>query len=280
MGSAQLDGGYSPMNLPGTPARGLSDALRAMRAASSPRQFENAVSTMSTLLHNVLRAPAEPKYRRIKLSNEAVKKRITSLEGGLAALQALSFAPDPSGEVLVLPDEISMEHLAAAEVTLREFSEEMHVVAQEEEEEEEEFEMARAVALSLERQEVPGSTTIDEALAAASLLGVQGEYVDDPDELAKALRESEEQAARDAERIRRMHKEEDESALFQAALRASRVDLGPRGISQAAKVMATGDATRGQAKVVAKTGSHQGSGGRFSREPSEPKAKARARPGL
>merc|ERR1711998_786878 len=188
MGSAQLDGGYSPMNLPGTTARGLLDALRAMRAASSPRQFENAVSTMSTLLHNVLRAPAEPKYRRIKLSNEAVKKRITSLEGGLAALKALSFAPDPSGEVLVLPDEISMEHLAAAEVTLREFSEEMHVVAQEEEEEEEEeFEMARAVALSLERQEVTGSTTIDEALAAASLLGVQGEYVD-PDELAKALR--------------------------------------------------------------------------------------------
>merc|ERR1719336_1828435 len=65
-------------------------------------------------------------------------------------------------------------------------------------------------------------------------------------------------------RLERM-RQEDSSELFQAALRASRVDLGPRGISQAAKIMATGDETLGQAALVAKTGTHQGAGGRYNR---------------
>ncbi|CAJ1390753.1 unnamed protein product [Effrenium voratum] len=55
---------------------------------------------------------------------------------------------------------------------------------------------------------------------------------------------------------------EDDSELFQAALRASRVDLGPRGISQAAKIMATGDEKLGQqALAKPKCASRQSSRG-------------------
>eukprot|EP00746_Dinoflagellata_sp_MGD_P091606 gnl/MRDRNA2_/MRDRNA2_36296_c0_seq1.p1 gnl/MRDRNA2_/MRDRNA2_36296_c0~~gnl/MRDRNA2_/MRDRNA2_36296_c0_seq1.p1 ORF type:complete len:397 (-),score=90.64 gnl/MRDRNA2_/MRDRNA2_36296_c0_seq1:82-1203(-) len=69
------------------------------------------------------------------------------------------------------------------------------------------------------------------------------------DELASALRESEATVAEERERLRRQHEEEDSSDLFRAALRASCLDLGPRGISQAAKVFATGDATIGQPRA-------------------------------
>ena len=49
-----------------------------------------------------------------------------------------------------------------------------------------------------------------------------------------------------------MKEQEEGSELFKAALRASTLDLGPRGISQAAKIMATGDQHLGQARVLAK----------------------------
>lgn len=65
----------------------------------------------------------------------------------------------------------------------------------------------------------------------------------------EALKASEQAAAEDLEKIKQKHEEEDNSELFRAALRASCLDLGPRGISQAAKVFATGDATLGQPKA-------------------------------
>eukprot|EP00927_Polykrikos_kofoidii_P014128 TRINITY_DN16160_c0_g1_i1.p1 TRINITY_DN16160_c0_g1~~TRINITY_DN16160_c0_g1_i1.p1 ORF type:complete len:428 (+),score=112.70 TRINITY_DN16160_c0_g1_i1:117-1286(+) len=71
----------------------------------------------------------------------------------------------------------------------------------------------------------------------------------DEAELEAALKASEEAIAEDRERIRKKHEKEDGSDLFKAALRASCLDLGPRGISQAAKVFATGDATIGQPRA-------------------------------
>merc|ERR1719210_2423060 len=90
-------------------------------------------------------------------------------------------------------------------------------------------------------------------------------FIDDEDEITKAIKASELEAQRaEKMRLERM-RQEDSSELFQAALRASRVDLGPRGISQAAKIMATGDETLGQAALLNKTNTHQGAGGRFTR---------------
>lgn len=107
---------------------------------------------------------------------------------------------------------------------------------------------------------------LQEALALSAETPVpEPNLMDDEDSIQRALRESEEEAkAAEARRQERM-RSEDEGELFQAALRASRVDLGPRGISQAAKIMATGDAALGQASIVAKTGTHSGAGARFNR---------------
>lgn len=106
------------------------------------------------------------------------------------------------------------------------------------------------------------------ALSVATPAPPEPGLVDDDDAIAKALKASIEAA--EAEEVKRKERmrSEDDSELFQAALRASRVDLGPRGISQAAKIMATGDTSLGQAALVAKTGSHRGAGARFSRSTS------------
>lgn len=78
----------------------------------------------------------------------------------------------------------------------------------------------------------------------------------------------------DEERKQARHRKEDESDIFQAALRASKVDLGPRGISQAAKIFATGDTSLGCASRVLATGSHGGAGGRYQRDGERPQSPA------
>mmetsp|Transcript_32864 Transcript_32864/g.104378 ORF Transcript_32864/g.104378 Transcript_32864/m.104378 type:complete len:311 (-) Transcript_32864:17-949(-) len=92
------------------------------------------------------------------------------------------------------------------------------------------------------------------------------DFVDDQDELQRALEASNQEAEKEEKKRKERMRREDGTDLFQAALRASRVDLGPRGISQPAKIFASGDATIGQASVLAKTGSHMGSGGKFARD--------------
>lgn len=92
--------------------------------------------------------------------------------------------------------------------------------------------------------------------------------VDDEEAIQRAMKASIEEAEKAERKRRDIARREDNSDLFQAALRASRVDLGPHGISQAAKILATGDASLGQAAALAKTGTHTGAGGKFSRAKS------------
>lgn len=115
----------------------------------------------------------------------------------------------------------------------------------------------------------------DRALQEALKLSLAGEqappppdFVDDDDEIWKAIKASELEAQKATKREQERRRREDDSDLFQAALRASRVDLGPRGISQAAKIMATGDGSLGQAGAVQKLSSHAGAGGKFERSRS------------
>lgn len=134
-------------------------------------------------------------------------------------------------------------------------------------------ETAKAIEISMREEEKlrqeKEDSQLQEALALSSdSKPPEPKLIDDEDAIQRALRESEEEAR--AAEVRRLEalRTEDEGELFQAALRASCVDLGPRGISQAAKIMATGDTGLGHAALVKKTGSHTGAGSTFTRVPS------------
>lgn len=132
---------------------------------------------------------------------------------------------------------------------------------------------ARALEVSRREAEalrlVHEDRELQEALSlSAAVVPPEPKLMDDEDAIQRAIRESEEEAKAAEQRRIEVMRTEDEGVLFQAALRASRVDLGPRGISQAAKIMATGDLNLGQADVVKKTNSHLGAGGIFQRVPS------------
>ena len=64
-----------------------------------------ALSTVQKILNNILSHQEEPKYRRLRAENKAIKERVLGVLGGGALLQALGFVPQ--GDELVLPMESS-----------------------------------------------------------------------------------------------------------------------------------------------------------------------------
>lgn len=62
-----------------------------------------ALKTLHVYVNNLLEKPMEdPKFRTIKLTNAAFKKRVASLVGGVALLKALGFVKNEQEEVLYL----------------------------------------------------------------------------------------------------------------------------------------------------------------------------------
>eukprot|EP00434_Breviolum_minutum_P024904 symbB.v1.2.021994.t2/scaffold1933.1/size95709/3 len=120
-------------------------------------------------------------------------------------------------------------------------------------------EMALLAALEASKLEIDGrfeDLELEQALEASLFTGTPSDppFQEDPKAVEKALKASEQEMGleqeKDAKKRDLIRKQEENSDLFQAALRASRVDLGPKGISQAAKILATGDATLGQASLA------------------------------
>eukprot|EP00435_Cladocopium_sp_Y103_P062692 s177_g24.t1 len=116
-----------------------------------------------------------------------------------------------------------------------------------------EEDLALIAALEASQADVrpPADTDLDRALEAslfASAVALESLGDEDPKEVEEALKASRQEHQKDAKKRDLIRKQEREGA----ALRASRVDLGPRGISQVAKIMASGDPNLGQASVLAK----------------------------
>jgi hypothetical protein len=66
--------------------------IRQLRAeAASPEAFELALSTVATLVHNVLTHPEETKYRTVRLTNAAFHARLGQYLAAVALLRSLGF---------------------------------------------------------------------------------------------------------------------------------------------------------------------------------------------
>jgi len=94
------------------------EALSAMLADPTKREAARAcLSTVSTLVSNVLTNPTEPKYRSVKAENKAIKEKILGCPGGQAMLCAAGFEHIPDRPLLsqpamyVLPRDANLEAL-------------------------------------------------------------------------------------------------------------------------------------------------------------------------
>jgi hypothetical protein len=82
-----------------------------------------ALKTLQTVCENILKTPAEPKFRSLKLSNPKIAQRLVRVPGALACLDALGFRatvsrPFPSWHRSILT-EIYLCHACACQEILR-----------------------------------------------------------------------------------------------------------------------------------------------------------------
>jgi hypothetical protein len=74
--------------------------------------FNDLVSVVLKVIDNITAHPEDPKYRKMKLSNATIKRKIVDVNGGLELMRALGFkrdADEKGYELLVmnLPEEVS-----------------------------------------------------------------------------------------------------------------------------------------------------------------------------
>jgi len=96
--------GYSPGNQVADKLTPLQQALRALPVA----QAQETLDLIERLTRNVVRNPAEEKFRRIKLSNPKIAAAITDVPFAVDVLKEMGWVED--GEGLALPTSVRLLH--------------------------------------------------------------------------------------------------------------------------------------------------------------------------
>eukprot|EP00929_Paragymnodinium_shiwhaense_P103228 TRINITY_DN66566_c0_g1_i2.p1 TRINITY_DN66566_c0_g1~~TRINITY_DN66566_c0_g1_i2.p1 ORF type:complete len:467 (-),score=106.11 TRINITY_DN66566_c0_g1_i2:30-1430(-) len=96
-------GGYGSSTAAAAPNAPISDAAIAAAKNLSPEAAVRllrsndkevakvALQTLMSIADNVIHKPSEPKFRRIKQTNGAIRRKVTDVPGGLACLLSLGF---------------------------------------------------------------------------------------------------------------------------------------------------------------------------------------------
>jgi len=83
----------------------IKKATKDLSAYRAGGDGERALKTVKKMLSNILDNPEEPKFKQVNLQNEAFKKRVSSLVGGVAIFRACGFAKDTVQQKLILEDD-------------------------------------------------------------------------------------------------------------------------------------------------------------------------------
>lgn len=68
----------------------------------APGVAQTCFKTCSTLIGNLLKDPSNEKFRRVNLDNEAIKKRVSTINGGLNILKGAGFVKSDEGNQLTI----------------------------------------------------------------------------------------------------------------------------------------------------------------------------------
>ncbi|KAM4117187.1 hypothetical protein ACB094_02G106100 [Castanea mollissima] len=102
---------------PATKAEQMRECLRSLKQnhKDDDAKVKRAFQTLLTYVGNVVRNPAEEKFRKIRLSNQSFHERVGALQGGIEFLELCGFEKIEGGEFLLIPrDKVDMAVLNSA----------------------------------------------------------------------------------------------------------------------------------------------------------------------
>jgi len=90
----------------------MEDVVDAIVTQNSEPVARTALTTVLTMVSNVLQAPEEAKFRRIKLSNATVRSKVATALGAIELLHSIGFGA--SEDVLVMPMDADLDRVVQA----------------------------------------------------------------------------------------------------------------------------------------------------------------------
>ncbi|CAK9229359.1 unnamed protein product [Sphagnum jensenii] len=92
---------------PASKAEQMRECLRSLKQAHKEEDanVKRAFQTLLTYIGNVVRAPDEEKFRKIRLTNPSFQERVGRFKGGEHLLELCGFEKDAGGEFLIIPRE-------------------------------------------------------------------------------------------------------------------------------------------------------------------------------
>ncbi|OQR92640.1 ubiquitin family protein [Achlya hypogyna] len=98
-----------------TPATPVSPLVTLLPLLKQTPAGIAALGTLRKMAENIVNHPSEEKYRKIRVANEALKKKVLDVPHGLACVHAMGFAPGvEEGHLVLVPTAANWEQLVAA----------------------------------------------------------------------------------------------------------------------------------------------------------------------
>lgn len=94
---------------------GIQTVATVYTEARSPGVAQTCFKTCLTLVGNLMKEPGNEKFRRVNLENNAIKQRISTIQGGLNILKGAGFRKSDDGTQLVI-DQSEINQLQLSQV--------------------------------------------------------------------------------------------------------------------------------------------------------------------
>ncbi|MES1906987.1 MAG: hypothetical protein MHM6MM_000193 [Cercozoa sp. M6MM] len=91
----------------------VSEAMEEVKARACAVDFAEALETMLVYMHNVIKAPLDARFRKIRIANINYQERLGHIEDGEALLRAIGFEVLGEKEFLVLPEDVHRDDQSA-----------------------------------------------------------------------------------------------------------------------------------------------------------------------
>lgn len=83
-------------------AHGITLVTTLYTEFRAPGVAQTCIKTCQTLINNLIKDPANEKFRKVNLDNEAIQKRVSKVNGGLQILKGVGFQKAEDGNYLLM----------------------------------------------------------------------------------------------------------------------------------------------------------------------------------
>merc|ERR1712025_1218823 len=125
---------YAALPMKERSSQQLQDALKLLKENTTLEELKTAIATLKTFIKNIMTNHGEPRFQRIRRTNELMLNTLGRKPGGLLALHAIGFKHkgDADTHLVLIPSKEAWEVLVASNEAIENVSKQVQESEQEE----------------------------------------------------------------------------------------------------------------------------------------------------